>query len=56
MAVCSLIFGGVFDRYPNLKVCIAHGGGAFLGTLGRIDHGWEVRPDLCATVIKKKPS
>ncbi|KXN71576.1 amidohydrolase 2 [Conidiobolus coronatus NRRL 28638] len=56
MAVCSLIFGGVFDRHPNLKVCIAHGGGAFLGTLGRIDHGWEVRPDLCATMIKKKPS
>ncbi|KAI9298487.1 2-amino-3-carboxymuconate-6-semialdehyde decarboxylase-like protein [Neoconidiobolus thromboides FSU 785] len=56
IAVCSLIFGGVFDRYPKLKVCFAHGGGSFLATLGRIDHGFNVRPDLCATHIKKPPS
>lgn len=48
LAICSMIFGGVFERLPNLKVCFAHGGGSFPGTIGRIGHGFEVRPDLCA--------
>jgi aminocarboxymuconate-semialdehyde decarboxylase len=48
LAVCSLIFGGVFERLPNLKVCFAHGGGAFPFTVGRIEHGFHARPDLCA--------
>lgn len=48
LAICSMIFGGVFERLPNLRVAFAHGGGAFPGTLGRIEHGFNVRPDLCA--------
>lgn len=48
LAICSLIFGGVLDRLPDLRICFAHGGGSFPGTLGRIDHGYQVRPDLCA--------
>ncbi|MFN0058997.1 MAG: amidohydrolase family protein [Planctomycetota bacterium] len=48
LAICSLIFGGVFDRLPKLRVCFAHGGGAFPGTLARIARGYETRPDLCA--------
>ena len=48
LALCSLIFGGVFERLPNLRVAIAHGGGSFPATLGRIQHGFDVRPDLCA--------
>src|SRR5213079_976808 len=48
LAICSMIFGGVFERLPGLKVCFAHGGGSFPSTLGRISHGFEVRPDLCA--------
>ncbi len=48
MAMCSMIFGGVFERHPNLRVCFAHGGGSFPGTIGRIEHGFKVRPDLCA--------
>ncbi|MCA9290112.1 MAG: amidohydrolase [Phycisphaerales bacterium] len=48
LAICSMIFGGVFERLPNLRVCFAHGGGAFPFTLGRIEHGFNVRPDLCA--------
>ena len=48
IAICSMIFGGVFERLPNLKVCFAHGGGSFPGTLGRIEHGYKVRPDLVA--------
>jgi aminocarboxymuconate-semialdehyde decarboxylase len=47
-AICSMIFGGVFEKHPNLKVCFAHGGGSFLPTIGRIEHGWECRPDLVA--------
>jgi aminocarboxymuconate-semialdehyde decarboxylase len=48
LAVCSLIFGGVLERLPALRVCIAHGGGSFPFTIGRIGHGFDVRPDLCA--------
>jgi len=48
VAICSMIFGGVFERFPRLRVAFAHGGGAFPSTLGRIQHGFEVRPDLCA--------
>ncbi|MHC5114606.1 MAG: amidohydrolase family protein [Planctomycetota bacterium] len=48
LAICSMIFGGVFERYPTLRVAFAHGGGAFPQTIGRIEHGFNVRPDLCA--------
>ena len=48
LALCSLIFGGVLERLPKLRVSIAHAGGSFPATLGRIQHGFDVRPDLCA--------
>jgi len=48
LAICSMIFGGVFERLPRLRVAFAHAGGSFPGTLGRIEHGFNVRPDLCA--------
>lgn len=47
-AISSMIFGGVFARYPKLRVAFAHGGGSFPFTIGRIEHGFNVRPDLCA--------
>jgi len=47
LAICSMIFGGVFDRLPDLKICFAHGGGSFPGTLARIEKGYHARPDLC---------
>jgi len=47
-AICSMIFGGVFEKYPKLRVAFAHGGGSFPLTIGRIEHGFNVRPDLCA--------
>ncbi len=49
LAICSMIFGGVFERLKKLRVCFAHGGGSFPFTLGRIEHGFNVRPDLVAT-------
>ena len=47
-SACSLIFGGVFERLPNLRVLFSHASGAFLATLGRIEHGFNCRPDLVA--------
>lgn len=45
-AICSMIFGAVFDRFPKLRVLFAHGGGSFPITIGRIEHGYRCRPDL----------
>ncbi len=56
LAICSMIFGGVFEKFTNLRVAFAHGGGSFPFTLGRIEHGFESRPDLCAIDNKKAPS
>ena len=47
-AICSLIFGGIFEKFPKLRVAFAHGGGSFPFTIGRIEHGFDVRPDLVA--------
>ncbi len=54
-AACSMIFSGVLERYPKLRVCCAHGGGSFLPTISRIEHGWECRPDLVAIDNKHNP-
>ncbi len=45
-AICSLIFSGTLERLPKLRIMFAHGGGAFPATIGRIEHGFNVRPDL----------
>jgi len=55
LAICSMIFGGVFERFPYLRVAFAHGGGAFPITIGRIEHGFNVRPDLVAIENKINP-
>ena len=47
-AACSMIFGGVFEKLPNLRVLFSHASGAFLATLGRIEHGFNCRPDIVA--------
>jgi aminocarboxymuconate-semialdehyde decarboxylase len=48
LAICSMIFGGVFEKLPKLRVAFAHGGGSFPATIGRIQHGFDCRPDLVA--------
>src|SRR5207245_11512791 len=48
LAICSMMFGGVFERFPKLRVAFAHGGGAFPFTIGRIEHAFYTRPDLGA--------
>ncbi len=55
LAICSMIFGGVLERLPRLRVAFAHGGGSFPGTIGRIEHGFRVRPDLCAADNRVNP-
>lgn len=49
LAIQCVLFGGVMEQFPKLKICFAHGGGAFPYTIGRMEHGFNVRPDLCAT-------
>ena len=56
LAICSVIFGGVLERLPKLRIAFAHGGGAFPGTLGRIQHGFDSRPDLMAVDNPHPPS
>jgi aminocarboxymuconate-semialdehyde decarboxylase len=46
LSICCMIFGGVFEKLPRLRVCFAHGGGTFPATIGRIEHGFHARPDL----------
>lgn len=45
IAACSLIFGGVLERFPNLKICLSHGGGYVPFQFGRYIHGWAERPE-----------
>jgi aminocarboxymuconate-semialdehyde decarboxylase len=54
LALSHLIFSGVFDRYPHLKVCAVHGGGYFPAFIGRFDHGYRARPE--AGTMKYPPS
>jgi aminocarboxymuconate-semialdehyde decarboxylase len=55
LSICSMVFGGVFEKLPNLRVAFAHGGGAFPGLIGRLEHGFNVRPDIVATANKRNP-
>jgi len=55
LSICSLIFGGVFEKLPNLRIAFAHGGGAFPSIIGRLEHGYNVRPDIVATHNKHNP-
>jgi aminocarboxymuconate-semialdehyde decarboxylase len=54
IALSNLIFGGVLDRYPGVKIVAAHGGGYLPAYIGRSDHGYNVRPE--AGNMRKKPS
>lgn len=47
-AICSMLFGGVFEKFPKMRVSFGHASGSFLATLGRVQHGFDCRPDLVA--------
>jgi aminocarboxymuconate-semialdehyde decarboxylase len=55
LAIGHLIFGGVLDAYPRLRLCVAHGGGYIPGYWGRMDHGWRARAD-CSEHCQHEPS
>src|SRR5215510_12029830 len=55
LIVAILIFGGILDRCPDLKVVVAHGGGPACFGMGRMDHGWQVRSEARVN-IQKPPS
>jgi aminocarboxymuconate-semialdehyde decarboxylase len=53
LAISTLIFSGVLERLPDLRICFAHGGGAFPFTLARLNHGWKVRPEGQAAIPRE---
>lgn len=55
VAVSHLIFGGVLESHPHLKICVAHGGGYLPYYAGRMDHAYKVRPE-CQRLISRLPS
>ncbi|MEH3107844.1 MAG: amidohydrolase family protein [Sphingomonas fennica] len=55
LAIGHLIFGGVLDDHPGLRICVAHGGGYLPGYWGRMDHGWRARAD-CREGCAHEPS
>ncbi|PWU17016.1 MAG: amidohydrolase [Candidatus Rokuibacteriota bacterium] len=55
LVVAILIFGGILDACPDLKVCVAHGGGPACFGMGRLDRGWQVRAEARRN-IGKPPS
>src|ERR1700722_9001174 len=54
VALHHLVFGGVLDRFPRLRICAAHGGGYFPHYLGRADHAYRVRAE--SRTMKRLPS
>src|SRR6266571_681461 len=52
LVVATLIFGGILDACPDLKVCIAHGGGPACFGMGRLDRGWQVRSEARRHILK----
>lgn len=52
LATAHLIFNGVMERYPDLKIVVVHGGGYLPAYAGRIDHAWRARADVREGVPK----
>jgi aminocarboxymuconate-semialdehyde decarboxylase len=56
VAAAHLVFGGVLERHPELKVCLTHGGGFLPYQIGRQDRGYEAKPKLAASNLSAAPS
>jgi aminocarboxymuconate-semialdehyde decarboxylase len=54
ITAAHLIFSGTLDRFPGLKIILSHAGGQIPYIIGRLEHGFEVRPE-CQEAIKKSP-
>ena len=55
MMVERMILKGMFERYPNLRLCLSHGGGLLAFNIWRLDHSYGLRPEL-KKIISRKPS
>lgn len=56
IALAGLIYSGVFDRFPNLRICAVHGGGFAPFQIGRLDRGYRAKPELAAQHAERLPS
>jgi aminocarboxymuconate-semialdehyde decarboxylase len=56
VAAAHLIYGGVLERFPDLKVCLTHGGGFLPYQIGRQDRGFAARSDVTAKKLTSEPS
>jgi aminocarboxymuconate-semialdehyde decarboxylase len=56
IAVAHLIFGGVLERHPDLRVCVVHAGGFLPYQMGRLDRGFEAKRDLTGAHLTRPPS
>ena len=54
LAAAQLIFNGVLEKFPGLKIILAHGGGQFPYIIGRLEHGYQVRPE-CKEKVHRSP-
>jgi len=54
LAAAQLIFNGVLEKFPGLKIILAHGGGQFPYIIGRMEHGYQVRPE-CKEKVHRSP-
>jgi aminocarboxymuconate-semialdehyde decarboxylase len=55
IAIARLMMAGVFDRYPDLKMCVVHGGGFLPYGVGRLQRGWDAKPGVAATDLATPP-
>jgi aminocarboxymuconate-semialdehyde decarboxylase len=55
MMVERMILKGMFEKYPNLRLCLSHGGGLLAFNIWRLDHSYSLRPEL-KKIIPDKPS
>jgi aminocarboxymuconate-semialdehyde decarboxylase len=55
MMIERMILKGMFERYPNLRLCLSHGGGLLAFNIWRLDHSYGLRPDL-KKILSQKPS
>lgn len=56
VAAANLIFGGVLVKHPRLKICLTHGGGFLPYQIGRLDRGYEGKPEVTAVSVDSPPS
>ena len=53
MMIERMIVKGMFERFPNLRLCLSHGGGLLAFNIWRLDHSYGLRPELRATVPRR---